>query len=154
MNSTWLLGYDFSPQAQAVLENVMEEINALKGHLYLLHVYSYPPSPTSFEVVGSEAVFSSAQEFFKALGEKAQSKLSDVKLDLNKRFPDVEVDVVVREGDAIEEIIAVATELAVDRVVVGTHGRKGVEKFLMGSVADRVVKLSPVSVLVVKTIEK
>jgi nucleotide-binding universal stress UspA family protein len=52
-------------------------------------------------------------------------------------------------GDASEEIIHYIEANAIDLVVMGTHGRKGLDKVLFGSVAERVLKTSPVPVLVV-----
>jgi len=52
-------------------------------------------------------------------------------------------------GDAAEEILEAARNEAVDLVVMGTHGRKGLERVLFGSVADRVVKMCTVPVLTV-----
>jgi nucleotide-binding universal stress UspA family protein len=52
-------------------------------------------------------------------------------------------------GDAANEIIAYAQEEKIDLIIMGTHGRKGLEKALFGSVADRVVKNSPVPVLTI-----
>ena len=55
----------------------------------------------------------------------------------------------VRTGLVHEEIVAYATDNAVDLVVVGTSGRGGIERHLLGSVADRVVRTSPVPVMTV-----
>lgn len=151
MNPSWLVAYDFSTEASAVVEKALEELEPHKGQLYLLHVYHAPPPPASFGPVGNETTYTSTQEFAQALGENAETHLNDVKKDLSKRFPNVIFHALVREGSAIDEIVEAAKELKVDRVVVGTHGRRGVERFFMGSVAERIVRLSPVSVLVVKT---
>jgi len=55
----------------------------------------------------------------------------------------------VLPGDAAEEIMAYASSRQIDLIIMGTHGRKGLEKVLFGSVAERVVKNAPVPVLVV-----
>ena len=52
-------------------------------------------------------------------------------------------------GDAAEEILDYVRSGEIDLVVMGTHGRKGLERVLFGSVADRVVKMSTVPVLTV-----
>ena len=52
-------------------------------------------------------------------------------------------------GDPSEEIINYINEHEVDLVIMGTHGRKGMDKIIFGSVAERVVKLAPVPVMVV-----
>jgi len=55
----------------------------------------------------------------------------------------------LREGVAWSEIVAVAKEQKVDLVIVGTHGRRGLPHVLLGSVAEKVVRSSPVPVLTV-----
>ena len=55
----------------------------------------------------------------------------------------------VRGGDIAEEIIAYTRQQDVDLLILGTHGRKGLDRVVFGSVADRVAKMSPVPVLLV-----
>lgn len=50
-------------------------------------------------------------------------------------------------GDASEEIVTYVNDEEMDLVIVGTHGRKGLEKVFFGSVAEKVVKTCPVPVL-------
>jgi len=50
-------------------------------------------------------------------------------------------------GDAAEEILNYVKSEEIDLVVIGTHGRKGIERILFGSVAERVIKMSPVHVM-------
>lgn len=54
------------------------------------------------------------------------------------------------EGDAAAEIVRHADEAGSDVIVLGTHGRTGADRLLMGSVAERVMRDAPCSVLVVK----
>ena len=56
----------------------------------------------------------------------------------------------VREGDPAEEILAYAEEIAADAIVAGTHGRSGVERRLIGSVAERLVRHSTCPVMTVR----
>ncbi|MEW6518527.1 MAG: universal stress protein [Thermodesulfobacteriota bacterium] len=63
--------------------------------------------------------------------------------------PDVVCKGVVMAGDIAETIIDYAGEQQVDLVVMGTHGYKGLEKVLFGSVAEKVVKKSPCPVLTI-----
>ena len=63
------------------------------------------------------------------------------------KFPNTEITVVA--GDASEEILNYIEEHQIDLVIMGTHGRKGMDKIIFGSVAERVVKTSPVPVMVV-----
>jgi len=53
-------------------------------------------------------------------------------------------------GVPFEEIVRVAQEEHVDMIVMGTHGRSGLNRVLLGSVAERVVRLAPCPVLTVR----
>jgi nucleotide-binding universal stress UspA family protein len=55
------------------------------------------------------------------------------------------------EGDAATVILQVATEIKCDLIVMGTHGRTGLSRLLMGSVAEQVVRNASCPVLTVKT---
>ena len=60
------------------------------------------------------------------------------------------VKIQVAIGDPSTEIIDYAKEISADLIVLPSHGRKGISRFLLGSVTERVVRLSPCPVLVLK----
>ncbi|MCZ2340605.1 MAG: universal stress protein [Bacteroidales bacterium] len=64
--------------------------------------------------------------------------------------PAIPVRHVFLEGDPASEIVRYAANAGIDVIVLGTHGRTGVDRLLMGSVAEKVMRESPCSVLVVK----
>jgi nucleotide-binding universal stress UspA family protein len=64
--------------------------------------------------------------------------------------PRIDVRHVLLAGDPAGEIIRYATEARADLIVLGTHGRTGLDRLLMGSVAEKVLRGAPCSVLVVK----
>lgn len=64
--------------------------------------------------------------------------------------PGIRVRHVLLEGDPATEIVRFAQDAGMDLIVMGTHGRTGLERLLMGSVAEKVMRESPCSVLVVK----
>ncbi len=150
-NNKWLLAYDFSPEANEIVETAAHELENLKGELLLLHVYHVPPPPSAFTVLASEMTYASSQELGESLYSNSQKHLEAIASDIQTRFPLIGVKVLVREGDAVGEILEIAKEYKVGRIVVGTHGRRGVERLFLGSVAEKIVRLSPVSVLVLKT---
>ncbi|HEX9844699.1 MAG TPA: universal stress protein, partial [bacterium] len=59
----------------------------------------------------------------------------------------------VKHGHSVDEILRVIDEYKPDLVVMATHGRTGVRHMLLGSVAERIVRLSPVPVLTVRAAE-
>jgi nucleotide-binding universal stress UspA family protein len=64
--------------------------------------------------------------------------------------PGIPVNHVFFEGDPATEIARYARDAGMDLIVMGTHGRTGLERLLMGSVAEKVMREAPCSVLVVK----
>jgi hypothetical protein len=56
----------------------------------------------------------------------------------------------VRSGEADREIVQVASDVSADLIVVGTHGRTGIERLIVGSVAERVLRFAPCPVLAVR----
>jgi nucleotide-binding universal stress UspA family protein len=58
--------------------------------------------------------------------------------------------VALRSGVAYQEIVALAVDERADLIVIGTHGRGGIDRALLGSVADRVIRLAPCPVLSVR----
>lgn len=69
---------------------------------------------------------------------------------VSENFEGVEVKSEVVVGYAAEEIIDIAAKENADLIVMGTHGRKGIDRILFGSVAERVVKNSHVPVLTIR----
>jgi len=61
----------------------------------------------------------------------------------------VKIESVLREGNAQEEIKTVAEEMKADLIVIGTHGRKGIARALLGSVAENVIRTVKIPVLAI-----
>jgi hypothetical protein len=80
---------------------------------------------------------------------EAEKNLERVKTNAAKRGVTVETLTLV--GEPYKAVVNASMESSADLVIMGSHGRTGIEKLLMGSVAERVVALAPCSVLVVKT---
>ena len=66
-----------------------------------------------------------------------------------EKLAGVSHEIFVASGNAAPEILNLAAERDIDLIVMGTHGRTGVKHFLLGSVAERVVRESPVPVLTI-----
>lgn len=78
-----------------------------------------------------------------------------IREDLMKSLPEgttdvLEVETIVVKGVPFHEIINAASELGVDLVVIGTHGRTGLSHVVMGSVAEKVIRKAPCAVLTVR----
>ncbi len=112
--------------AQIILVHVIEDISALEG---------FSPSTKTL------------QELEKTLMEGAQEYMQNF---LSKYFSDFnQVKPIITKGKIVEKIIEIAEKNSADLIVIGTHGRKGLDKIIFGSVAEGVVKYSPIPVLTI-----
>jgi len=75
----------------------------------------------------------------------AEAKMEEFVMLHFKEYPSCKTGVVL--GDAGEEILNYVESEEIDLVILGTHGRKGIERIIFGSVADKVVKMSCAPVL-------
>ena len=75
-------------------------------------------------------------------------RLEEATTQLQQRLPRAKS--LIRAGVPWEEVLAAAAEVRADLIVMGTHGRRGLERALLGSVAEKVVRMAPVPVLTVR----
>jgi nucleotide-binding universal stress UspA family protein len=68
-----------------------------------------------------------------------------------RRASDLKVEIFVRKGHVVQEILAQAKASRSDLVVIGSHGRSGVQRLVLGSVAEKVLRLAPCQVLTVRS---
>ena len=88
-----------------------------------------------------------------ALDEQSTEALEAVATTNRERPDPVDLETVVRVGRPTERIVGYAEEVDADVVAVGTRGRHGEHSFLLGSVAERVVRTCPVPVLTVRQLD-
>jgi len=88
----------------------------------------------------------SVSKFEAEIIEGAERKLQEF---VQETFPEGSCRAQVVLGDAAEEILNYAKTEGIDLIIMGTHGRKGIERIIFGSVAERVVKKSLIPVLTV-----
>ncbi|MGE3855885.1 MAG: universal stress protein [Dehalococcoidia bacterium] len=94
-----------------------------------------------------------AHEAVLAEREEAEANLNAVKEAMTAQGV-AKITTMVREGYASDEIVAAADETGVDMVVIATHGRSGISRAILGSVADHVMRNTPsASVLLVRARE-
>jgi universal stress protein A len=139
-----VIATDFAESAEQALEYATELARTQGAELILLHVYvELPPYP---EVASAQVVAIHEEQrrwVEAALDERAR----------RARGAGLLARPLVRTGSPATMIARTAEEEGADMVVVGTHGRSGLDRLLLGSVAERVVRLAPCPVLVVKSRE-
>lgn len=138
MPRTVLVAIDGSPASEAAVEFVAEEWPSTV--VVLLHVVD--PSR-----VGYRAVATTAETWYEQERERAEELLDAAK----EPFPETtSVEQLVEVGRPAATIVEVANREGVDHVVLGSHGREGMSRVLLGSVAESVVRRSPAPVTVAR----
>jgi universal stress protein A len=133
---------DFSDAAANAERQAIDLARALGAELVLLHVASDAPlwSETLY-TPELRIVFEGQRKWAEqALDARAKTLVAD----------GVTARSVVRTGVAWQEIVRAVSEERADMIVMGTHGRTGLDRMLMGSVAERVVRQAPCPVLTVR----
>src|SRR5579884_1107109 len=130
---------DFSENSEYAFQVACELARDYKARLVLLHVMAPPMVIYAGGPVPAEAWPSIDQ---------VQEKLRE----LHGQAHQVRVEAQVMEGDPVDMILRAAEETDCDVIVMGTHGRTGLGRLLMGSVAEAVIRKAPCPVLSVKPV--
>lgn len=135
-----LVPTDFSEGAARATELAAELAVSFDARLTLLHVVS---TPTAAALWYAEGLTYPVEEIYTA----ARRELERAGEVVRRVHPAVAT--VLAGGDPRDEILSSTRELGADLVVMGTHGRRGLERLVLGSTAESVVRTSRVPVLVV-----
>jgi nucleotide-binding universal stress UspA family protein len=137
-----LVPTDLSEGAEAALDYACELAAKLDATVHLINVIGIPVLgvPELGVALTTTMIDSLIADNQKALDQLASSKRSSARIG----------QTLLRTGDARDLINQAATELGADLIVMGTHGRRGVTRVLMGSVAETVVRSAPCPVLTVR----
>ncbi len=119
------------------------------GRVCLLHVSSEP-----FEAVGIDGVMCGAAEIDRLVREGGEFLLAKASEQVKAQGIMVDSRLESAFADRVCDVVAkVAREWAADLVVIGTHGRRGIGRVLLGSDAEQILRVSPAPVLLVRGVE-
>ena len=141
-----LVPTDFSSAAENAADVALALGAAVGGQLLLVHVYN-PPSV----MLPDGSTFPPTPAQLLAADESAEAALADTKRALASRSgAAVSIDTCALIGSAAEEIVRLADSGRYDLIVMGTHGRSGIRRLLLGSVAESVSRRASIPVLTVR----
>jgi nucleotide-binding universal stress UspA family protein len=137
-----LLAVDNSECSNAAAKSIAERPWPSESTIRVLFVVRmYTPLPTPYGMLSDEEV---TQPLFR----EAEGVLEQTTAKLGA--PGLTIEKCVRQGDPRHEIVEEAKDWSADLIIVGSHGRTGVQRWLLGSVAEHVVRHASCSVEVVR----
>lgn len=134
-----LVPTDFDKASAAALELAVSMAQAFDAKLTLLHVWELPIYPYMDFMLNSSLISGVEDAAVKGLAQALEA--------LQKTFPTAQSK--LKTGLPWQGVLEAIDELGADLVIMGTHGRHGLSRLTLGSVAERVVRLAAVPVLTV-----
>jgi len=137
-----LVPVDFSNVTDAALRTATTLAGALQAELILIHIAAPEPEFVGYETGPASVRTAVAHQL---AGE--HKRLQELQHALEGKS--LRVTALLIQGYTVEKILAEATRLAADLIVMGSHGHGGLHHLLMGSVAEGVVRKAPCPVVLV-----
>lgn len=135
---------DFSAASRGALAHAMKLAKAGHAQLVIVHVMA-PPLPIVTDAYVSPKIY---EDVWRSARRWAEKRLDRVVAQAKRAG--ARVGRVLAEGVAAEQILKAARTTRADIIVMGTHGRSGLARFVLGSVASRVVATASCPVLTVR----
>jgi len=135
---------DFSENADYAFEFAYGIAKRDEGLLYIFHVIPYNPNQAYAETFVSKKDLENIQKSIEEDLANNYKKHYVKKIDNGVKF-----EIVTRSGREDNEILKFAKDEKVDLIVMGTHGRTGIEHVFFGSVAEKVLRHSPFPVFII-----
>lgn len=132
---------DFSEPSQQALDAAVDLAATFGAKLTIVHTFEIP----WYAYAGQASI---PVDCISSLEETARMMLSGTLEHVRRRIPDATAE--LRTGVPWEQTVAAVEEIGADLVVMGTHGRSGIAHALIGSVAEKVARHSPVPVLTIR----
>jgi len=148
-----LIALDYDPTAQKVVETGHKLARALNARTILLHVVSDATyySSLNYSPIMGFGGFSNVGTIQTDTAEELEKAAQKYLDKIRDHLDDERIETIVSNGDFGETILKTATKLNVDIIVMGTHSRRGLEKILVGSVAEKVLRHSLVPLFIIPT---
>lgn len=139
-----LCAVDFSEHSKQVAEYAREIAECGNGEVIVVYA-----APSLSQYVGFHVPHNSIENFVGEIVTAAEKSMEEF---VAENFANIKSKGLVITGFAAEEILNIADQEGVDVIVMGTHGRKGIDRILFGSVAEKVVKNASQPVLTIRPV--
>lgn len=133
-----LYATDFHSHSRAALPYALSIARKYGSKVYVAHVIALSPF--------SDAAPTGA---LRAIEAQAIREAKEAAIELSPAFGGIPNEVLIRKGDIWKELSQIVEEKRIDLIVTGTHGRTGVRKLIMGSVAEKIFRRAPCPVMTI-----
>jgi len=137
-----LVTTDLSELSAAALEHTVAIASLTGATVHVMYVIESVPR---YSVPAAEE---ESEKLLQDRGAMATKEMQEYLSGHDMKYKPLEV--VIRRGHPYQEIVRYAREVPIDLIVIATHGRTGLAHIVMGSIAEKVVRYSPIPVLTVK----
>lgn len=146
-----LIALDYSPSAEIIAETGYALAKATGAQVTLMHVVADPNYYTTLDyspIMGYTGF--NSPDMLMMIDDTDVKKASEDFLEQSKKhLGDEGIGILVSEGDCAEAILKAAIDLKAEIIVMGTHSRRGLDKILMGSIAEKVLHHSDIPLLII-----
>lgn len=140
-----MIATDGSELVKKAVDTAIEISKLGQSKLYAVHVISLGDYSSSIPLAIDAEWVKAMEEHLRIEGQEAIDYVENA-----GKAAKVEIEPVILEGNPANEIVDFAEKNDIDLIVMGTHGKTGIQRFLIGSVAENVVRHAKKTVLVVK----
>lgn len=145
-----LVPVDGSATAIAALVAALQLARDGGGRVLLTHVLEDLPFVDGYDMAGG-----SSGEFFKVMRDAGTKALNEALAIAQSAGVQAETKLFDRFGERLGEVVCkAAREWEADLIVLGTHGRRGIGRVLLGSGAEQIIRMAPTPVLVIRSAEQ
>ncbi|HWO43064.1 MAG TPA: universal stress protein [Candidatus Eisenbacteria bacterium] len=143
---TYIVPVDFSKTSESALDHAIKLTRENGGKLVLLHALSSAPMAMAGPYEGTPDMLI---EYEKAEREEAERQMNKL-IRKKKLKPGSFRSVILRRGDPAQAIANEAKKARASMIIMGSHGRTGLKRLVLGSVAERTLRYAHCPVLIVK----
>jgi len=152
-----LIALDYDQSAQTIADVGYALAKAMDAEVTLLHVISDPviySSPGHATIVGFSDSMDNATAAVQDGSTESLKKAANQFLDKTKEhLADETIQTIVKDGECAESILKTAKEMQAEIIVLGSHGRKWIERKIMGSVTENVLHHSSIPLFIIPSVK-
>ena len=150
-----LIAIDYNSTAKVIADAGFALAKSMNAEVILLHAvadYTYYSSLDYSPILGFDS-FSNLGAIQSNTVMELQNAAKDYLDKIKEQLGDASIQTMVKEGDSGDAILDAAKETGANIIVMGTHGRRGLDKILMGSVAQKVLRNSAIPMFIIPSKE-